>query len=87
MSVGQPVVVSNQAQFAEMPDDVCLKAEVGDSAEDSLLAHMLDMAAHPERARQIGERARRYVTQVHTLEKSAQAYWDAIQDSLKYQNS
>lgn len=86
MSVGQPVVISNQAQFAEMPDDVCLKAEVGDSAENSLLAHMLDIAAHPERARQIGERARRYVTQVHTLEKSAQAYWDAIQDSLKYQN-
>jgi glycosyltransferase involved in cell wall biosynthesis len=83
LSVGRPVIISNQAQFADIPDDVCLKAEVGDCAEDSVLAHMLDVAAHPDKARRIGERGRHYILQVHSLEKSARAYWEVIQDSLE----
>jgi glycosyltransferase involved in cell wall biosynthesis len=83
LSVGRPVIISNQAQYADIPDDVCLKAEVGDCAEDSVLAHMLDVAAHPDKARRIGERGRHYILQVHSLEKSARAYWEVIQDSLE----
>jgi glycosyltransferase involved in cell wall biosynthesis len=82
LSVGRPVIISNHAQFTETPDDICLKAGVGDDAEDSVLAHLLEVHAHPERARQIGERARRYIVERHSLEQAGQAWWDAIRDSV-----
>jgi len=83
MSVGRPVIVSNQAQFAEIPDDACLKAEAGNGAEDSVLAHLLDMAAHPDKARQIGERARHFVERSHSLGQAAQGYWGALRASIR----
>jgi glycosyltransferase involved in cell wall biosynthesis len=81
MSVGRPVVISNQAQFTETPDSVCLKAESGDGAEDSIFGHMLNMATRPELAREIGTNAREYIAQHHSLERSAQAYWTALNRS------
>jgi glycosyltransferase involved in cell wall biosynthesis len=83
MSVGRPTIVSNQAQFVEIPDDVCLKAQVGPEAEQSVLDHMLDMAAHAEKARQIGERARGYIATEHSLERAAQAYREAVGEGLR----
>ncbi len=85
LSVGRPVIVSKHAQFAEIPDEICLKADVGDQAENSVLAHLLGLRAQPERAQQIGDRARRYISEWHSLEQAARACWEAIQGSVRIQ--
>ena len=82
MSLGRPVIISDYGQFAEIPDEVCLKVTAGDGAPESVLAHLLDLAAHRDRGRLIGERARRFVAEFHSLEGAAAAYWDAIRASV-----
>ena len=82
LSAGLPVIVSNHAQFTEIPDDVCFKVSAGDDAEDSVFVQLVDLLAHPESVRRIGERARSYIAQHHSLDRAAQAYWTAIQHSL-----
>jgi glycosyltransferase involved in cell wall biosynthesis len=83
LGVGRPTIISDHAQFAELPDEVCLKAETGEAAEESVLAHLIEVANQPERARRIGENARRFIAQAHSLDQSARGYRDAIQDSIR----
>jgi glycosyltransferase involved in cell wall biosynthesis len=78
MSAGKPVVVTNHAQFAELPDDVCLKLSVGPDEVQSLYQLMLRGARDRTALEQLGDRARRSVEQHHTLAGAALAYKDAI---------
>jgi glycosyltransferase involved in cell wall biosynthesis len=81
MSAGRPVIVSNQAQFAELPDAVCFKAEVGPGAEDSVLRWLQQAVARPEHTRQTGRAAREFIMAEHTMEIAARAYANAIHAS------
>lgn len=83
LSAGRPTIISDHAQFAELPDAVCLKAKTGEAAEESVLTHLIEMANQPERATRIGENARRFIAQAHSLDQSARGYRDAIQDSIR----
>lgn len=83
MAAGRPVIVSNQAQFAELPDEVCLKAATGAEAEASVYAHLRSALQNPDRARRIGRAARDFICAEHTLEQAALGYRAAILASLE----
>lgn len=76
LGMGKPVIVSNVGQYAEFPDDVCLKADVGRAEEAMVAAFLHALARDPALGRRIGEQARRYVQTFHSLEASARAYLD-----------
>jgi glycosyltransferase involved in cell wall biosynthesis len=82
MSVGRPVVVTDHAQFAELPDDVCLKLAVGPAEAATLYQLMVAAVRDPARFAEIGRAARRYVASDHTLERSARQYREAILGQL-----
>src|SRR5207247_4009937 len=57
LSLGKPLVVSDVGWFAELPDEVALKAPVGGDAEVDGIAAALERLAEPGVAAAMGERA------------------------------
>jgi glycosyltransferase involved in cell wall biosynthesis len=82
LGAGKPVIVSNVGQYAEFPDDVCLKADVG-HAEEAMVSFFLHaLARDPALGRRIAEQARRYIGDFHSLEGSARAYLEFCREVL-----
>jgi glycosyltransferase involved in cell wall biosynthesis len=83
MAAGRPAIVSEYAQFAELPDAVAVKVplalaeageEGGDRDEAELLAARLGaLLAQPERLRAMGEAAREHVRRFHDPRRAAAA--------------
>ncbi|MGC8875165.1 MAG: glycosyltransferase family 4 protein, partial [Chloroflexia bacterium] len=82
LGMGKPVIVSNIGQYAEFPDDVCLKVDIGRAEEAMVFAFLHALARDPAFARRIGEQARRYIETYHTIEGSARAYLDFCREVL-----
>ena len=82
MGMGKPVIVSNVGSFAEFPDDCCTKVDMDEHEEALLFEYMKLLAANEAVRRQMGENARRYVEENHTLEGSAKAYIEVIEEVL-----
>jgi glycosyltransferase involved in cell wall biosynthesis len=83
MSMGKPVIVTNHAQFADLPDEVCWKLSVGPDEVHSLYQLMLRGAQHRTALEQLGDRARSYVEEHHTLAGAGLAYKHVIQAHTK----
>ena len=83
MGIGKPVIVSNAGAFSELPDDCCIKVNVGPGEEDSLLAQLLSLARNPDLRRQVGLNAQRYVQTNHRIEDSAREYAAFIEQCLE----
>lgn len=80
LAAGRPLIVWNHGWYAELPDDVCLKAPPSD--EDKLWEAMLALAHDAERRQAMGQRAAEYATRVHAPARTADAYLQAIQSVL-----
>ncbi len=81
LALGRPVVVSDYAQFAELPGSVVVKAplEVEPAAEASLLAGLLrELLDAPARLEAMGEAARSFVVREHDPAAAAEAVVDAL---------
>jgi glycosyltransferase involved in cell wall biosynthesis len=83
MGVGKPVIVSNVGAFSELPDDCCVKVDVGPKEEDSLLAQLLSLARDSDLRQQIGLNAQRHVQAHHRIEDSAQGYITFVEQCLE----
>ena len=90
LAVGRPVIVSDYAQSAELPDDGVIKVppgqdpggggDDGGGGEERALAERLEgLLADPSALRRMGERAREYIVRHHRLDDAAQAVVDACQ--------
>ncbi len=78
MSKGKPVLVSNYRQFAELPDDCCLKVDLG-ATEGAMVGAYLALLAHDKDLRRcIGERARQYIATHHSVERTVQGYLEVL---------
>ena len=62
LGLGKAVMVSEVGSFQEFPDDVCLKVPVGAGEEDLIFEYLNLLVSRPDVARQLGARAREYVT-------------------------
>jgi glycosyltransferase involved in cell wall biosynthesis len=82
MGAGLPVLVSDAGSFRELPDGCCAKVPVG-PIEEALLAEYLITLARDEALRtSLGAAAREFVTERHSLERSAEGYLDTLGEVL-----
>lgn len=79
---GKVVVLPYMRQFAEWPDDICLKVDPGPSAGPMLLHYLRRLIADEGLRRRLGENARRYIAEHCALARSAQGYLDFISSCL-----
>ncbi|MDH3745278.1 MAG: glycosyltransferase [Acidobacteriota bacterium] len=73
LALGRPAVVSDYAQFAELPDDATLKVPLGDDEEKELARAVGELLAAPERLREMGRAARQMVEDRHDPDAAARA--------------
>ncbi len=73
LALGRPAVVSDYAQFAELPDDVALKVPLGEDEEESLARGAGELLASPDKLRDMGAAARKMVEERHDPEAAARA--------------
>jgi len=74
LGLGRAVLVSDVGAFREFPEDVCLRVPVGGSEEDLIFEYMNLLASRPEVARELGERAARFVKEECNWERVARLY-------------
>lgn len=80
---GKAVILPNMQQFAEWPDEVCLKVDPGPLAGPMLLYYLRRLVADEELRYRLGESARRYVAEHCALTRSARGYQDFILSCLE----
>jgi|CXWL01.1.fsa_nt_gi glycosyltransferase involved in cell wall biosynthesis len=80
LAVGRPAIVSEFAQFAELPDEVALKVPVGEGEIEGLVARLTEFLAAPEALARMGAAAREHVRREHDPERAAAAVVDRCQE-------
>jgi hypothetical protein len=70
---GKVVAVSNYAQFAEFPDNVCVKIGVGSGEKEGLVRSLLSIARDERHQKSMEEAARAYVAKMHDPNIAAEA--------------
>ena len=78
MGMGVPVIIFNYRQFAEIPDDSCVKIDLGENEVDDLYRAIKKVDSSNYLLRKIGEKGREYVLKNCNLEESAREYYDFI---------
>lgn len=73
MAQGRPVIVSDIANQAEIPDDVVRRVDPIDE-EGGLVRSLEFLRRHPEEAVAMGGRARRFVETSHSLARTLETY-------------
>lgn len=73
LALGRPAIVSEFAQFAELPDGVALKVPVGEGEVEGLVARLTELLARPEALVRMGAAARQHVRREHDPERAAAA--------------
>lgn len=74
LGAGKPVIVSDYAQFAELPDDVCLKAPLGAGEEEAIYSHLRRLAPSASLREAFGRRAMTWVRERCDVRISAARY-------------
>jgi glycosyltransferase involved in cell wall biosynthesis len=72
LAQGRPVVVSDYAEFGDLPDEIALRVPLGDGEDEELARRLAEhLLGDPRRRIEMGERARRFVAERHAPERSA----------------
>lgn len=74
LSLGVPTIVSKVGWFDELPDDCCYKVSPGKGEEEALWRWMRHLASDRQERKEMGERARNYVANNHSLDEAARCY-------------
>jgi glycosyltransferase involved in cell wall biosynthesis/SAM-dependent methyltransferase len=74
LGLGKAVIVSEVGAFAELPDDICLKAPVGPDEEDVLFEFLDLLVSRPALRRRLGEAARAWVERECSWTQTARRY-------------
>ncbi|MEE2777564.1 MAG: glycosyltransferase family 4 protein [Acidobacteriota bacterium] len=77
LAMGRPSLVSDYAQFAELPDACALKVVVGDDEVEALATKVRDLLETPGRLEQMGDDARAFVAREHDPDLVARRIVDA----------
>ncbi len=84
MGMGKPVLISDYAQYREFPDDCCVKVDLGEYEVELVYRCLRFLAENVEVREKMGENARNYILENHTVESSAKAYMSFIEECLRY---
>ncbi|HKX26383.1 MAG TPA: methyltransferase domain-containing protein, partial [Blastocatellia bacterium] len=71
---GKPVIVTDFGQFADLPDDVCLKVQLGPDEEKNLYGHLRSLAYRPTLRETMGQRAAAWARNHCEISRSAARY-------------
>ncbi len=82
MQVGRPVIVSAAGTYLDIPEDAVVRVTPGLADPDELAATIRGLARDRELRLQLGARARAYVEETLTEERTAQGYVHAIEQTL-----
>jgi len=78
MGIGRPVIFSDGAEVARIPENACLRTETGPAEEEMLAQYIAWLADDPEAAEEIGRRAAAHIVAHHAPKKVAAQYWELI---------
>jgi hypothetical protein len=81
LSLGKPLVVSDVGWFSELPDDVAVKVAPDHSEVDRLAEALAQLAADERLRRSMGEAARALAEGPHRLDRVADLYVGALEES------
>ncbi len=84
LAVGRPAIVSDYAQFSELPDDGVIKVPLGDDEVPALAARLAELLAAPlsasSRLAAMGRAAREHVRRRHDPADAARAVAEACRE-------
>lgn len=80
LALGRPAVVSDHAQFAELPEEVAVKAPLGEAEVAGLVRELSALLAAPARLAAMGEAAREHVRARHDPAAAARQLWAACRE-------
>lgn len=86
LGLGKPVVVNDVGAFSDIPDDCCVKVEIDGFESEVFYALLCRLAFNPGLRRRIGENARRWVRETHSIERSVAGYLAALEEALSLPN-
>jgi glycosyltransferase involved in cell wall biosynthesis len=78
MGAGKPVFFTDSLEIRNFPADACVRISEGISESAELFAQMKIMVDLPQVARAIGTRAAVHIRDVHSLDRIAGLYWNAL---------
>jgi glycosyltransferase involved in cell wall biosynthesis len=79
LTLGKPLVVSGVGWFAELPDEVALKAAPDDHEADTLEAALELLATRPDVRERMGSAAAALARSGHDLERAVEGYVTALE--------
>jgi glycosyltransferase involved in cell wall biosynthesis len=80
LAAGRPAVVSDYAQFADLPPEVAPRVPLGDEEPAALAALLRELLADPARLRAMGRAAREHVRLRHDPARAARAVAAACEE-------
>ncbi len=73
LALARPAIVSDYAQFSELPDDVAVKVPLGEGEVEALATTVGSLLADRQRLRRMSRAAHEYVARVHDPRRAAEA--------------
>ena len=78
MGIGKPVAFTAGEEIARIPQNGCLRVDLGPGEEEILAGILVWLSSDREAAAEIGARAQNHVANEHSLEKVAAQFWEAL---------
>ncbi len=79
MGIGKAVAFTAGEEIARIPQNACLRVDLGPGEEEMLAGMIVWLARDREAGIEIGARAKEHVRREHAIEKVAEQYWAALQ--------
>ncbi len=83
LGLGRALIVSDVGAFSEFPDEICCKAPVDASEEDTLFEYLNLLLTRPEAARALGGKAREWVAKECNWERVARLYAEFLESVVE----
>ncbi len=80
LAAGRPAIVSDYAQFADLPQEIALRVPLGEEEPEALASLLRELLADPERLAAMGRAAREHVRREHDPDLAAAAVVEACEE-------
>ncbi len=78
MGIGKPVVFTAGEEIARLPENACLRIDLGVTEEETLANTIMWLSQDREAAAEIGRRAAKHIADEHGIGRVAARYWEAL---------